>query len=106
MQIKKQSIHSSCLIQFGKIFNERMKPFDTPSILTVKEIKYEKLILKAMKQLNIPQEVHVYHSLYPLESFENQPLSKMFGYSTFVYKAISSIDGLPYVLRRIEGMII
>jgi len=45
-----------------------------------------------------------YHSLYPLDqdlSRENQ--GKMFGYTTSVYKAISTFDGLPYAIRRVEG---
>eukprot|EP01102_Stenamoeba_stenopodia_P005770 TRINITY_DN1649_c0_g4_i1.p1 TRINITY_DN1649_c0_g4~~TRINITY_DN1649_c0_g4_i1.p1 ORF type:complete len:791 (-),score=129.88 TRINITY_DN1649_c0_g4_i1:161-2533(-) len=57
---------------------------------------------------DIPQLVHRYHSLYPLESDagainkEKNP-SKTFGFPTSVFKCQSSTDGLPYALRRIEG---
>jgi PAB-dependent poly(A)-specific ribonuclease subunit 3 len=44
--------------------------------------------------------VHRYHSLYPLD---DPSRGSVFGYSTSVYKCISSLDGLPYVIRKIEG---
>ncbi|KAJ3098041.1 PAB-dependent poly(A)-specific ribonuclease subunit 3, partial [Physocladia obscura] len=49
----------------------------------------------------LPSEIHGYHSLFPLDP-KPEKLSKVFGFSTSVYKAVSSIDGKPYVLRRIE----
>ncbi|KAK9701551.1 PAB-dependent poly(A)-specific ribonuclease subunit 3 [Basidiobolus ranarum] len=52
--------------------------------------------------LTTPSEVHVYHSLYPLDDSSHTESKRMFGYPTSVYKATSSIDGQPYVLRRIE----
>ncbi|KAI8339265.1 hypothetical protein BC941DRAFT_268994 [Chlamydoabsidia padenii] len=48
---------------------------------------------------NIPQEVHVYHSLCPLEE---QP-GQFFGHPCWVYKATCSVDGRIYALVRIEG---
>ncbi|KAI9325132.1 hypothetical protein BDR26DRAFT_879981 [Obelidium mucronatum] len=51
---------------------------------------------------SLPSEVHVYHSLFPLDDKQDRH-SKVFGFPTSVYKAISSVDGRPYVLRRIEG---
>lgn len=45
--------------------------------------------------------VQRYHSLTPLETGGR---SHDFGCVTHVYKAISSVDGLPYVLRRVEGV--
>ncbi|ORX88988.1 hypothetical protein K493DRAFT_331279 [Basidiobolus meristosporus CBS 931.73] len=51
----------------------------------------------------LPAEVHVYHSLYPLDSPNQAKSTQAFGYPTSVYKAASSIDGKLYVLRRIEG---
>lgn len=52
--------------------------------------------------LTLPEETQGYHSLVPLELVIGE--RRKFGnwYST-VYKAINSNDGLPYVLRRIEG---
>ncbi|ORY52958.1 hypothetical protein BCR33DRAFT_693378 [Rhizoclosmatium globosum] len=51
---------------------------------------------------SLPSEIHIYHSLYPLDDKPDRH-SKVFGFPTSVYKAISSMDGKPYVLRRIEG---
>ena len=50
----------------------------------------------------LPQEVHVYHTLYPLcLSVERQ--SRVFGLATSNYKAIRSLDGKAYCLRRLEN---
>ncbi|CAO3638652.1 unnamed protein product [Cunninghamella blakesleeana] len=49
--------------------------------------------------LNLPQEVHVYHSLCPLE---DQP-GQFFGHPSWIYKATCSVDGRTYALVRIEG---
>ncbi|CAG8536238.1 2113_t:CDS:10 [Paraglomus brasilianum] len=51
---------------------------------------------------NLPEEIHVYHSLYPLESL-SESLGKVFGYPTSVYKSVCTVDGRVYCLRRIEG---
>lgn len=53
--------------------------------------------------LNLPQELHVYHSLYPLD-FQQEKSSQLFGHTTSVYKAMCTLDGRTYALRRIEGM--
>ncbi len=45
-----------------------------------------------------------YHSLFPLDEPNKEKLSKLFGVATSVYKATCSTDGLPYVLRRLEGV--
>jgi hypothetical protein len=60
---------------------------------------------EAHKSHKIPNQVHVYHSLYPLEN-NTERHSSLFGYSTAVYKAIRSIDGKRYVLRRIENYLL
>ena len=44
----------------------------------------------------------MYHSLYPLD-LHKEKSTKVFGYATWVYKAVSSVDGKTYVLRRVEG---
>lgn len=56
--------------------------------------------------LGLPQEVHVYHSLYPLQHSQMAmpgEASSFFGHPTSVYKAVSGADGRTYVLYRIEG---
>ncbi|KAL6759024.1 hypothetical protein V8C86DRAFT_2583435 [Haematococcus lacustris] len=58
----------------------------------------------------LPVRVGVYHSLYPLEEVEGvtpggpwpRGSSQALGVSTQVYKAISSVDGQAYALRRIH----
>jgi len=51
----------------------------------------------------LPQTVHHYHSLYPLD-WPSRPLnSGVYAYATSVYQCTSLVDGLPYVLRKVEG---
>ncbi|KAK5582747.1 hypothetical protein RB653_004333 [Dictyostelium firmibasis] len=73
-------------------------------ILNQKSLLYLTLDPNDPRIKNIPPMLNKYHSLYPLDhdaSRENQ--GKMFGYITSVYKAISTLDGLPYAIRRVEG---
>lgn len=50
----------------------------------------------------LPHELLVYHSLYPL-GISQDPVSKVYGLPTHVYRALNSVDGKTYCLRRIEG---
>ncbi|KAF2673188.1 PAB-dependent poly(A)-specific ribonuclease subunit pan3 [Microthyrium microscopicum] len=43
-----------------------------------------------------------FHSLVPLDTL-SQKNSNIFGYPTWIYKAVSSKDGKTYALRRLEG---
>ena len=43
-----------------------------------------------------------YHTLVPLDTNDNENAA-VFGYPSWVYKAISSKNGNVYVLRRLEG---
>ncbi|KAL1739251.1 hypothetical protein HDZ31DRAFT_69133 [Schizophyllum fasciatum] len=54
--------------------------------------------------LNIPEEMSGYHTLVPLDSPSTPNERRRFGnwYSS-VYRAINSVDGLPYALRRVEN---
>jgi len=49
----------------------------------------------------VPHEVGPYHSLMPLD--RRMGISKIYGYPTPLYRAVSSIDGGVYCLRRVEG---
>jgi hypothetical protein len=49
----------------------------------------------------LPHEVGPYHSLMPLD--RRMGISKIYGYPTPLYRAVSSIDGGVYCLRRVEG---
>lgn len=53
--------------------------------------------------LGLPEELQGYHSLVPLENTAGE--RRKFGsWVSTVYRAISSKDGLTYVLRRVESM--
>jgi len=59
--------------------------------------------------MGIPQELHVYHSLYPMEEATpgltvTERSSKILRLPTFVYRATNGQDGMQYILRRIEGV--
>ncbi|OZJ02266.1 hypothetical protein BZG36_04701 [Bifiguratus adelaidae] len=52
--------------------------------------------------LNLPSELHVYHTLSPLEDVHTKN-PQVFGYPTSLYKAVCTVDGRTYALRRVEG---
>ncbi|KAG0245012.1 PAB-dependent poly(A)-specific ribonuclease subunit 3 [Mortierella sp. GBA43] len=54
------------------------------------------------QEYGIPEELHEYHSLYPLEPAQEKS-TEVFGYQSSVYKSMCSVDGRTYCLRRIEG---
>ena len=60
-------------------------------------------MLTLCKEVELPHDVHVYHSLTPLDNLQLPPHSTSFGYDTWVYKALSRKDGKLYALRRISG---
>ncbi|KAI9478636.1 MAG: hypothetical protein EXX96DRAFT_571669 [Benjaminiella poitrasii] len=60
------------------------------------------LMTASARDLGLPLEVHVYHSLCPLET-TGEKSSLFYGHASSVYKASCSVDGRTYVLIRIEG---
>ncbi|KAI9690124.1 MAG: PAB-dependent poly(A)-specific ribonuclease subunit 3 [Bathelium mastoideum] len=58
--------------------------------------------LQTLPNSTLPAQVDHFHSLVPLDT-NNQKNATLFGYSTWVYKAVSSKDGFTYTLRRLEG---
>ncbi|EIW71105.1 hypothetical protein TREMEDRAFT_37565 [Tremella mesenterica DSM 1558] len=52
--------------------------------------------------LKLPDEVSSYHNLIPI-GLAMPPRSQVYGYPSPIYKAISSVDGNVYALRRIAG---
>ncbi|EWC47134.1 hypothetical protein DRE_03503 [Drechslerella stenobrocha 248] len=66
--------------------------------------------LQTLPNSTLPN-VDSYHTLVPLDLHTPKPQGKnapapapsTFGYTSWVYKAISSKDGMPYILRRLEG---
>ncbi|KAF1986396.1 PAB-dependent poly(A)-specific ribonuclease subunit PAN3 [Aulographum hederae CBS 113979] len=51
---------------------------------------------------SLPPQVDYFHSLVPLDTNPNKNAT-LFGYPSWVYKAVSSKDGFTYTLRRLEG---
>lgn len=71
------------------------------SILTLAQVDGSS---PAMYNLNIPDMLDEYHSLFPLERFhEDERPSDILGVNTFSLKAISCNDGQPHLLRRLDG---
>lgn len=58
--------------------------------------------LQAIPGLSLPEFVHVYHSLVPLDT-SSEKSTKIFGYPSWAYKCESNLDGKIYCMRRIEG---
>ncbi|KAF9204526.1 PAB-dependent poly(A)-specific ribonuclease subunit 3 [Haplosporangium sp. Z 27] len=54
------------------------------------------------QEYGLPEEIHEYHSLYPLDLTQEKS-TEVFGYQSSVYKSMCSVDGRTYALRRIEG---
>ncbi|KAF9355198.1 PAB-dependent poly(A)-specific ribonuclease subunit 3 [Mortierella sp. NVP85] len=54
------------------------------------------------QEYGLPEEIHEYHSLYPLDPTQEKS-TEVFGYQSSVYKSMCSVDGRTYCLRRIEG---
>lgn len=51
------------------------------------------------RERGLPEQVHVYHSLYPLE----EKPGKILGHLSWVYKAICRTSGKHYTMIRVEG---
>lgn len=58
--------------------------------------------LQTLPTSSLPEYVHVYHSLVPLDTALT-PDSSRFGYPTWKYKAISNSNGRTYCLMRVQG---
>lgn len=54
--------------------------------------------------LNLPEQLQGYHTLVPLDATAATDRRKFGNWLSTVYRAISSADGRPYALRRIESV--
>ena len=59
--------------------------------------------LQILPNSTLPPSIEHFHTLVPLDT-TNQKNGAIFGYPSWVYKAVSSKDGNPYALRRLEGL--
>lgn len=57
---------------------------------------------QTLPQSGLPAQVEVFHSLVPLDT-SHQKNTTLFGYNSWLYKAVSSQDGRTYAIRRLEG---
>lgn len=55
-----------------------------------------------MLDSTLPPQIDHFHSLVPLDTI-SQKNAALFGYPSWIYKAVSSKDGNTYALRRLEG---
>jgi len=58
--------------------------------------------VQSKNQFGIPDYIHVYHSLLPLEDITRMRPSTALQISTKVFKGVSSTDGYPYALWRLN----
>ncbi|KAK9238789.1 hypothetical protein V1525DRAFT_80429 [Lipomyces kononenkoae] len=58
--------------------------------------------LQILPTSGLPEALDVYYSLVPLDT-NTEKSSRIFGYSSWIYKAFSKSDGNTYALRRLEG---
>ncbi|KAJ6524521.1 hypothetical protein B0H19DRAFT_1200118 [Mycena capillaripes] len=71
---------------------------------TLLQGRSEDLRMAPPQGLNLPEEMQGYHSLIPLENIGGSTERRKFGnWNSTVYRAINSLDGGTYCLRRIEN---
>ncbi|KAI9317732.1 hypothetical protein BX666DRAFT_1857342 [Dichotomocladium elegans] len=78
-----------------------------PDTLHEELTRFNEAILRTgpVPELGLPDQVHMFHSLYPLEGTDRLgQTSLFFNIPISIYKATSMIDGQPYVLCRVEGV--
>lgn len=63
----------------------------------------EQLPIDDPRRADLPASVTCYHSLFPLDDPTKGTRSTALGYSSSVFRATCTIDGLPYALMRIDG---
>lgn len=66
------------------------------------EINNESTFTNELVDSTLPPNIAHFHSLVPLVH-NNQKNANLFGYPSWIYKAISSKDGKAYCLRRLQG---
>ncbi|KAI8073106.1 hypothetical protein BC940DRAFT_364207 [Gongronella butleri] len=76
-----------------------IQSFFIPDNLREQLTRRNEAMLATASGHDLPPEVHVYHSLVALEDKPGQ----CFGHPSWLYKAMSSVDGNIYALVRIEG---
>lgn len=64
--------------------------------------RHEAIYTSPSGPTGLPAELGVYHSLVSLGAPQSLP-SRVYGHPAPVYRAVSSVDGNVYALRRIEG---
>ncbi|KAJ7115556.1 hypothetical protein C8R43DRAFT_123764 [Mycena crocata] len=71
---------------------------------TLLQGRSEDLRMAPPQGLNLPEEMQGYHTLIPLENISSSTERRKFGnWNSTVYRAVNSVDGGTYTLRRIEN---
>ncbi|KAI9739275.1 MAG: PAB-dependent poly(A)-specific ribonuclease subunit 3 [Cirrosporium novae-zelandiae] len=81
-------------------FQKPVRDFFIPDNLREELEKKNHAALQVLPNLTL--RIDPYHTLVPLDT-NNIRNATLFGYPSWVYKAISSNDGKTYAIRRIEG---
>lgn len=72
-----------------------------PNELRLELQKRNEATLQTIPRLTLPEHVHVYHLLVPIDRTYD-PALKTWKVALTVYKLFSNIDGNPYALRRLD----
>ncbi|KAJ7075654.1 hypothetical protein B0H15DRAFT_941471 [Mycena belliarum] len=75
----------------------------TSDLRTLLQERSENLRMAQPPGLNLPEEMQGYHTLIPLENLGHTERRKFGNWHSTVYRAVNSLDGCTYALRRIEN---
>jgi len=98
-------LHQASMPQPGmRNMDSFLMPLDISEDLKAKTAAtLEQLPVDDPRRADLPATVNNYHSLFPLDDPNKSNRSTVFGFSTALYKAMCTLDGLPYTLRRVDG---
>ncbi|KZT50950.1 hypothetical protein CALCODRAFT_504129 [Calocera cornea HHB12733] len=82
---------------------QQANPFLADDVREMLQRRSEAIMETSPVDYKLPDELHVYHSLVPIEPPGETRHPRVFQWPSISYKAISAKDGRPYILRRFEG---
>ncbi|MCJ1437505.1 PAB-dependent poly(A)-specific ribonuclease subunit 3 [Xylographa pallens] len=90
--------HREALLPYQKAAHD----FFIPDALREELQRKSATTLQTLPNSTLPPQIDHFHSLVPLDT-NSQKNAAIFGYPSWIYKAVSSKDGNTYALRRLEG---
>ncbi|MCJ1285856.1 PAB-dependent poly(A)-specific ribonuclease subunit 3 [Xylographa opegraphella] len=90
--------HREALLPYQKAAHD----FFIPDALREELQRKSATTLQTLPNSTLPPQIDHFHSLVPLDT-NSQKNATIFGYPSWIYKAVSSKDGNTYALRRLEG---